>query len=178
MSSLTLPRDIPLRSNTVSALRQTTRLETIGMACTIGMAGAGLAILSVILSAILAQMTGFTPNSALTDPAGGPSLGLQLASLIWGGAFLAMHMACLRRIRDSFWQSAFGITVFACLALGVSLLFTTLLLTVSGPGVLAAMLALQMVTGFSVTAIGLIIRAIQQTAPIKHLVNGSRLTRM
>ena len=56
MSTLNLSRDIIFPSVAASAVRQTTRLETVTMACTVGIAGAGL----VILVVVLAQMAGLS----------------------------------------------------------------------------------------------------------------------
>ena len=168
MSTLNLSRDIIFPSVAASAVRQTTRLETVTMACTVGMAGAGL----VILVVVVAQMAVLSIYSALMDPAGTPTIGMRLAPLVWGLAILVMHITCLRRISDAFWRSAAGIGLFACLALSVSLLFTTLLLTITGLGVLAVMLAMMMVTGFSITAIGLVVWVMMRMATAK----GSALT--
>lgn len=178
MTTLTLSLDATFPSGAASAARQTTRLETMTMACTVGMAGAGLVILVVMLAQIAGASIYDAPiygvsiydvsiYSALMDPAGNHTasnhnasnhtFGMRLAPMLWGLAFLGMHIAHLRRVSDAFWRSAIGITVFTSLAWSISLLFTTLLLTLVGCGVLAIMMAMMMVTGFSITAIGLVI---------------------
>ena len=164
------------------------------MACTVGMAGAGLVILVVMLAQIAgvaiydASIYGVSIYdvsiySALMDPAGNHTasnhtasnhnasnhtFGMRLAPMLWGLAFLGMHIAHLRRVSDAFWRSAIGITVFTSLAWSISLLFTTLLLTLVGCGVLAMM----MVTGFSITVIGLVIWVVARKLAFK----GSLLT--
>jgi hypothetical protein len=97
---------------------------------------------------------------------------MRLAPMLWGLAFLGMHIAHLRRVSDAFWRSAIGITVFTSLACSISLLFTTLLLTLVGCGVLAIMMAMMMVTGFSITAIELVIWVVARKLAFK----GSLLT--
>ena len=196
MTTLTLSLDATFPSGAASAARQTTRLETMTMACTVGMAGAGLVILVVMLAQIAgvaiydASIYGVSIYdvsiySALMDPAGNHTasnhtasnhnasnhtFGMGLAPMLWGLAFLGMHIAHLRRVSDAFWRSAIGITVFTSLAWSISLLFTTLLLTLVGCGVLAIM----MVTGFSITAIGLVIWVVARKLAFK----GSLLTGM
>ena len=195
MTTLTLSLDATFPSGAASAARQTTRLETMTMACTVGMAGAGLVILVVMLAQIAgvaiydASIYGVSIYdvsiySALMDPAGNHTasnhtasnhtFGMRLAPMLWGLAFLGMHIAHLRRVSDAFWQSAIGITVFTSLAWSISLLFTTLLLTLVGCGVLAIMMAMMMVTGFSITAIGLVIWVVARKLAFK----GSLLTGM
>lgn len=193
MTTLTLSLDATFPSGAASAARQTTRLETMTMACTVGMAGAGLVILVVMLAQIAgvaiydASIYGVSIYdvsiySALMDPAGNHTVsnhtasnhtfGMRLAPMLWGLAFLGMHIAHLRRVSDAFWRSAIGITVFTSLAWSISLLFTTLLLTLVGCGVLAIMMAMMMVTGFSITAIGLVIWVVARKLAFK----GSLLT--
>ena len=193
MTTLTLSLDATFPSGAASAACQTTRLETMTMACTVGMAGAGLVILVVILAQIAgASIYGVSIYdvsiydvsiySALMDPAGNHTasnhnasnhtFGMRLAPMLWGLAFLGMHIAHLRRVSDAFWRSAIGITVFTSLAWSISLLFTTLLLTLVGCGVLAIMMAMMMVTGFSITAIGLVIWVVARKLAFK----GSLLT--
>ena len=203
MTTLTLSLDATFPSGAASAARQTTRLETMTMACTVGMAGAGLVILAVMLAQIAgvaiydASIYGVSIYdvsiySALMDPAGNHTVsnhtasnhtasnhnasnhtfGMRLAPMLWGLAFLGMHIAHLRRVSDAFWRSAIGITVFTSLAWSISLLFTTLLLTLVGCGVLAIMMAMMMVTGFSITAIGLVIWVVARKLAFK----GSLLT--
>mgnify|MGYP001356325199 CR=1 FL=1 len=193
MTTLTLSLDATFPSGAASAARQTTRLETMTMACTVGMAGAGLVILVVMLAQIAgvaiydASIYGVSIYdvsiySALMDPAGNHTasnhnasnhtFGMRLAPMLWGLAFLGMHIAHLRRVSDAFWRSAIGITVFTSLAWSISLLFTTLLLTLVGCGVLAIMMAMMMVTGFSITAIGLVIWVVARKLAFK----GSLLT--
>lgn len=198
MTTLTLSLDATFPSGAASAARQTTRLETMTMACTVGMAGAGLVILVVMLAQIAgvaiydASIYGVSiydvsTYSALMDPAGNHTasnhtasnhnasnhtFGMRLAPMLWGLAFLGMHIAHLRRVSDAFWRSAIGITVFTSLAWSISLLFTTLLLTLVGCGVLAIMMAMMMVTGFSITAIGLVIWVVARKLAFK----GSLLT--
>ena len=165
------------------------------MACTVGMAGAGLVILVVMLAQIAGvaiygvaiydvSIYDVSIYSALMDPAGNHTasnhtasnhtFGMRLAPMLWGLAFLGMHIAHLRRVSDAFWRSAIGITVFTSLAWSISLLFTTLLLTLVGCGVLAIMMAMMMVTGFSITAIGLVIWVVARKLAFK----GSLLTGM
>lgn len=188
MTTLTLSLDATFPSGAASAARQTTRLETMTMACTVGMPGAGLVILVVMLAQIAgvaiydASIYGVSIYdvsiySALMDPAGNHTasnhtFGMRLAPMLWGLAFLGMHIAHLRRVSDAFWRSAIGITVFTSLAWSISLLFTTLLLTLVGCGVLAIMMAMMMVTGFSITAIGLVIWVVARKLAFK----GSLLT--
>ena len=198
MTTLTLSLDATFPSGAASAARQTTRLETMTMACTVGMAGAGLVILVVMLAQIAGASIYDAPidgvsiydvsiydvsiYSALMDPAGNHTasnhnasnhtFGMRLAPMLWGLAFLGMHIAHLRRVSDAFWRSAIGITVFTSLAWSISLLFTTLLLTLVGCGVLAIMMAMMMVTGFSITAIGLVIWVVARKLAFK----GSLLT--
>lgn len=188
MTTLTLSLDATFPSGAASAACQTTRLETMTMACTVGMAGAGLVILVVMLAQIAgvaiydASIYGVSIYdvsiySALMDPAGNHTVsnhtaGMRLAPMLWGLAFLGMHIAHLRRVSDAFWRSAIGITVFTSLAWSISLLFTTLLLTLVGCGVLAIMMAMMMVTGFSITAIGLVIWVVARKLAFK----GSLLT--
>ena len=200
MTTLTLSLDATFPSGAASAARQTTRLETMTMACTVGMAGAGLVIL-VVMPAQIAGASIYDASiygvsiydvsiySALMDPAGNHTVsnhtasnhnasnhtfGMWLAPMLWGLAFLGMHIAHLRRVSDAFWRSAIGITVFTSLAWSISLLFTTLLLTLVGCGVLAIMMAMMMVTGFSITAIGLVIWVVARKLAFK----GSLLTGM
>ena len=198
MTTLTLSLDATFPSGAASAARQTTRLETMTMACTVGMAGAGLVILVVMLAQIAGvaiygvsiydvSIYDVSIYSALMDPAGNHTasnhtasnhnasnhtFGMRLAPMLWGLAFLGMHIAHLRRVSDAFWRSAIGITVFTSLAWSISLLFTTLLLTLVGCGVLAIMMAMMMVTGFSITAIGLVIWVVARKLAFK----GSLLT--
>ena len=193
MTTLTLSLDATFPSGAASAARQTIRLETMTMACTVGMAGAGLVILVVMLAQIAGASIYDAPidgvsiydvsiYSALMDPAGNHTasnhnasnhtFGMRLAPMLWGLAFLGMHIAHLRRVSDAFWRSAIGITVFTSLAWSISLLFTTLLLTLVGCGVLAIMMAMMMVTGFSITAIGLVIWVVARKLAFK----GSLLT--
>lgn len=183
MTTLTLSLDATFPSGAASAARQTTRLETMTMACTVGMAGAGLVILVVMLAQIAGvAIYDVSIYSALMDPAGNHTVsnhtasnhtfGMRLAPMLWGLAFLGMHIAHLRRVSDAFWRSAIGITVFTSLAWSISLLFTTLLLTLVGCGVLAIMMAMMMVTGFSITAIGLVIWVVARKLAFK----GSLLT--
>ena len=193
MTTLTLSLDATFPSGAASAACQTTRLETMTMACTVGMAGAGLVILVVMLAQIAGASIYDAPidgvsiydvsiYSALMDPAGNHTasnhnasnhtFGMRLAPMLWGLAFLGMHIAHLRRVSDAFWRSAIGITVFTSLAWSISLLFTTLLLTLVGCGVLAIMMAMMMVTGFSITAIGLVIWVVARKLAFK----GSLLT--
>lgn len=195
MTTLTLSLDATFPSGAASAARQTTRLETMTMACTVGMAGAGLVILVVMLAQIAGvaiygvSIYDVSIYSALMDPAGNHTasnhtasnhnasnhtFGMRLAPMLWGLAFLGMHIAHLRRVSDAFWRSAIGITVFTSLAWSISLLFTTLLLTLVGCGVLAIMMAMMMVTGFSITAIGLVIWVVARKLAFK----GSLLTGM
>ena len=47
--------------------------------------------------------------------------------------------------------------IFTSLALSVSLLFATLSLTILGLGFLAAVIVLMMLSGFTITAIGLVV---------------------
>ncbi len=193
MTTLTLSLDATFPSGAASAARQTTRLETMTMACTVGMAGAGLVILVVMLAQIAGASIYDAPidgvsiydvsiYSALMDPAGNHTasnhnasnhtFGMRLAPMLWGLAFLGMHIAHLRRVSDAFWRSAIGITVFTSLAWSISLLFTTLLLTLVGCGVLAIMMAMMMVTGFSISVIGLVIWVVARKLAFK----GSLLT--
>ena len=196
MTTLTLSLDATFPSGAASAACQTTRLETMTMACTVGMAGAGLVILVVMLAQIAgvaiydASIYGVSIYdvsiydvsiySALMDPAGNHTasnhtasnhtFGMRLAPMLWGLAFLGMHIAHLRRVSDAFWRSAIGITVFTSLAWSISLLFTTLLLTLVGCGVLAIMMAMMMVTGVSITAIGLVIWVVARKLAFKGSV--------
>ena len=193
MTTLTLSLDATFPSGAASAARQTTRLETMTMACTVGMAGAGLVILVVMLAQIAGvaiygvsiydvSIYDVSIYSALMDPAGNHTasnhtasnhtFGMRLAPMLWGLAFLGMHIAHLRRVSDAFWRSAIGITVFTSLAWSISLLFTTLLLTLVGCGVLAIMMAMMMVTGFSISVIGLVIWVVARKLAFK----GSLLT--
>ena len=183
MTTLTLSLDATFPSGAASAARQTIRLETMTMACTVGMAGAGLVILVVMLAQIAgvaiydASIYGVSIYdvsiySALMDLAGNHTFGMRLAPMLWGLAFLGMHIAHLRRVSDAFWRSAIGITVFTSLAWSISLLFTTLLLTLVGCGVLAIMMAMMMVTGFSISVIGLVIWVVARKLAFK----GSLLT--
>ena len=195
MTTLTLFLDATFPSGAASAACQTTRLETMTMACTVGIAGAGLVILVVMLAQIAgvaiydASIYGVSIYdvsiySALMDPAGNHTasnhnasnhtFGMRLAPMLWGLAFLGMHIAHLRRVSDAFWRSAIGITVFTSLAWSISLLFTTLLLTLVGCGVLAIMMAMMMVTGFSISVIGLVIWVVARKLAFK----GSLLTGM
>ena len=153
MAVLMLSRNINFRFDAVPAHFSAVRFKATALACSVGMLGAAL----VILVLTLAKMAGLTTYSALMDPAGGHTLAMRAAPLLWGGAFLGIHIVFLRAVGDAFWRSPLGVMIFTSLALSVSLLFATLSLTILGLGFLAAVIVLMMLSGFTITAIGLVV---------------------
>ena len=162
MTVRNLSREFPLRFEIIPASLSRavseTRLETTAMSCVAGMIGSGM----VLLAVIFALTAGAGAYAMLMSWATGRALVMQLGPVLWGLAFLAVHIGLLRRVTDPVWRSPFGLLVFAGLAFCVSLLFTTLTLTVSGLGLVAVVMAHMMATGFSLTAIGLVLWTVWQ----------------
>ena len=134
--------------------------ETTAIACIVGLIGSALMLLTAFAGLFLSAVY----YTMLLDRVDTIALAMYLGPIIWGLAFLATHIMHLRQMPDLVQHSFLRVTVFTCLAFCVSILFTVLFLTLIGLVHLVPFLADLMVTGYAITAVGLVVWMIWRRA--------------
>ena len=127
--------------------------ETTAIACIVGLIGFALMLLTAFAGLLLSAAY----HTMLMDRVDTFAFAMYLGPIIWGLAFLATHILHLRQMPDLVQRSLLRATVFTCLAFCVSILFTVLFLTLIGLVHLVPFLADLMVTGYAITAVGLVV---------------------
>ena len=127
--------------------------EMTAIACIVGLIGSALMILTAFVGLLLSSVF-YTMVLGWVNTL---TLAMYLGPTIWGLAFLATHILHLRQMPDLVQRSLLRVTVFTRLAFCVSILFTVLFLTLIGLVHLVPFLADLMVTGYAITAVGLVV---------------------